>query len=68
MQGETRERWQMLCEQAATERDPRRLKELVDEIISLLDIKLERLKTERLRAEETQPQKERSGRVDGQSS
>jgi hypothetical protein len=44
MQGETRERWQMLCEQAATEQDPERLMFLIREIDQLLSEKEQRLK------------------------
>ncbi|PYV84852.1 MAG: hypothetical protein DMG93_03405 [Acidobacteria bacterium] len=43
MQGETRERWQRLCEQAAIEQNPARLMDLVNEINRLLDEKQERL-------------------------
>jgi hypothetical protein len=43
MQGESRERWQKLCEQAAVEQDPQRLMELINEINSLLSEKEERL-------------------------
>ena len=44
MQGETRERWQKLCEQAAIEQDPERLMELIRQITGLLDEKEQRLK------------------------
>ena len=44
MQGEIRERWQILCEQAAIEQDPERLLELTAEINRLLLEKEERLK------------------------
>jgi hypothetical protein len=43
MQGETRERWQMLCEQAAMEQDPERLMCLIREIDQLLSEKEQRL-------------------------
>jgi hypothetical protein len=43
MQGKTRERWVELCEQAATEQDPTRLMQLVQEINKLLVEKEERL-------------------------
>jgi hypothetical protein len=36
LQGATKERWKILCEQAAEELDPTRLVELVDEINPLL--------------------------------
>ena len=43
MQGETKERWQNLCEQAAVEQDPERLMELTKEINALLEDKEQRL-------------------------
>ena len=43
MQGETEERWRILCEQAVHEQDPRQLLELVAEINKLLLEKEERL-------------------------
>ena len=43
MQGKTRERWQELCEQAATEQDPTKMLELVEEINRLLAVKYDRL-------------------------
>jgi CheY-like chemotaxis protein len=43
VQGETKIRWQALCEQAAVEQDPARLLELVREINDLLSKKQERL-------------------------
>ncbi|MFZ0584280.1 MAG: hypothetical protein WAN72_04765 [Candidatus Acidiferrales bacterium] len=43
MQGETRERWQELCEQAAKEQDPTKLLELVEEINRLLAVKYDRI-------------------------
>ena len=54
MQGETKERWMQLAEQAATEQDPKRLMELVKEIDELLARKQARL--DRLRPDdEIQP-------------
>lgn len=44
MQGETKERWQELCEQAAVEQDPKKLLALTGEINRLLLEKEERLK------------------------
>jgi hypothetical protein len=44
MQGETKERWQRLCEQAASEQDPERLIVLVREIEKLLADKEQRLR------------------------
>ena len=43
MQGELRERWMRLCEQAVTEEDPERLMELVSEINRILEEKERRL-------------------------
>ena len=42
MQQDT-ERWKQLCEQAATEQDPQKLRELIDEIDRLLAEKQNRL-------------------------
>lgn len=44
MQGETKIRWQVLCEQAATEQDPNKLMELIVEIDRLLEEKQRRIK------------------------
>jgi hypothetical protein len=46
MQGEIREHWQKLCEQAAVEKDPEALLELTTEINRLLREKEVRLKHE----------------------
>jgi hypothetical protein len=43
MKGETRERWLVLCEQAAVEQDPQRLMALIREIDQLLREKQQRL-------------------------
>lgn len=43
MQGETGERWQKLCEQAANEQDPHVLMKLIEEISRLLGEKEKRL-------------------------
>jgi hypothetical protein len=45
MQGERKERWINLCEQAAQEQDPEKLMLLVREITRLLNEKQERLKS-----------------------
>jgi hypothetical protein len=37
MQGETKQRWEELCEQAATEQDPDKFLELIREINRLLE-------------------------------
>jgi len=47
LQGETREHWRKLCEQAAEEKDPTKLMELIEEINRLLESKEERLLRER---------------------
>ncbi len=44
MQGETKERWQELCELAAKEQDPEKLSALVAEIDRMLQEKEDRLK------------------------
>ena len=43
MQGETKERWQELCQLAAQEQDPTKMLELVEEINRLLGVKYDRL-------------------------
>jgi hypothetical protein len=43
MQGETKERWMELAEQAANEQDPQRLLKLVEEINQMLEAKEKRL-------------------------
>jgi len=47
VQGETRDRWLVLCEQAATEQDPYKLMELIREINCLLEEKEQRLREQR---------------------
>jgi len=47
VQGETRDRWLVLCEQAATEQDPHTLMELIREINCLLEEKEQRLREQR---------------------
>jgi hypothetical protein len=44
MQGETREKWVHLCEQAANEQDPEKLMLLIQQINTLLEQKEQRLK------------------------
>jgi hypothetical protein len=44
MQGENKERWRVLCEQAAIEQDPKKLHELIKETNDLLEAKEARLK------------------------
>jgi hypothetical protein len=43
MQGKTQERWQELCEQAANEKDPVKMLEIVEEINRLLAVKYDRI-------------------------
>ena len=43
MQGETKEKWMILCEQAAEEQDPQKLQDLVQQINDLLEAKERRL-------------------------
>ena len=43
MQGETRERWRTLCEQAIHEKDPYKLLQIIEEINRLLEEKEKRL-------------------------
>ncbi len=47
MRGEAKERWMLLCEQAADEQDASKLMKLVDEINRLLEAKEKRLNAER---------------------
>jgi len=47
MQGPVKERWQILCEQAANEQDPQKLMDLVREINRLLEEKQKRLTAKR---------------------
>jgi hypothetical protein len=44
MQGENKERWKLLCEQAAVEKDPVRLHLPIKQINDLLEAKEARLK------------------------
>jgi hypothetical protein len=50
MQGENKERWKVLCEQAATEQDPVKLLKLITEINQLLMTKEGRLLKDQLPA------------------
>ena len=43
MQGEKKERWMRLCEQASTEQDSQKLVALAEEIVRLLEEKQTRL-------------------------
>ena len=43
MQGETKERWVQLCEQAASEQDSQKFIKLIDEIFRLLEEKRSRV-------------------------
>jgi hypothetical protein len=44
LQGANKERWKVLCEQAAVEQDPVKLHQLIKEINDLLEAKETRLK------------------------
>ena len=48
MQGETKERWKVLCEQSATEQDPQKFLKLITEINELLMTKEGRLLKDKL--------------------
>ena len=52
MQGEKKEQWRRLCEQAAIEQDSEKLLQLTEEINRLLNEKEERLKSLRLKPNE----------------
>jgi len=43
MQGETKERWLVLCEQATVEQDPAKMIQLIREINDLLEAKQQRV-------------------------
>jgi hypothetical protein len=43
MQGENKERWKVLCEQASVGQDPKKLHELIKQINDLLEAKEARL-------------------------
>jgi uncharacterized protein with von Willebrand factor type A (vWA) domain len=47
MPNDTEDRWKLLCEEAATENDARRLIELLQEINDLLEARRLRLRTQR---------------------
>ena len=47
MQGQTREGWERLCQQAAIEQDPERLMSLIEELNELLEAKEKRLKPQK---------------------
>jgi len=47
MQGQTRECWERLCQQAAIEQDPERLMSLIEELNELLEAKEKRLKQQK---------------------
>lgn len=49
LQDEKKERWMVLCAQAAIEQDPEKLHALVEEIDRLLQEKEDRLKEDRLK-------------------
>ena len=47
MQGPNKERWYLLCQQAAVEQDPDKMLELIKEINDLLEEKEKRLEAKR---------------------
>jgi hypothetical protein len=51
MQGETLERWQRVCKEAAAEQDPHRFLELTREILRMLTEKEQRLQQVRAKKE-----------------
>jgi len=50
MQGETKQRWEELCQQAATEQDPDKFLELIREINGLLEERRSNLSEKKPRA------------------
>ncbi len=61
MKGQTKERWEILCEQAANEQNPQRLMVLVAEITQLLDQKRNRIQQQMFRAQEDSRQENLNG-------
>lgn len=53
MQGDTKERWQKLCEQAAVEQEPTQLVALIQEINRLLEEKEKRLRQQTIPSRNT---------------
>jgi len=58
---QSKERWEILCEQAANEQNPQRLMVLVAEITQLLDHKRNRIQQQMFRAQEDSRQENRTG-------
>ena len=52
MKDQAKERWEILCEQAANEQNPQRLMVLVAEITQLLDQKHDRIQQQMFTAQE----------------
>ena len=52
MKDQSKERWEILCEQAANEQNPQRLMVLVAEITQLLDQKRNRIQQQMFRVQE----------------
>jgi len=61
VKGQTKERWEILCEQAANEQNPQRLMVLVAEITQLLDQKRNRIQQQMFRAQEDSRQENLNG-------
>ncbi len=55
MEGQTKERWKVLCEQAITEKDPVKLLKLITEINELLMTKEGRLLKDQLHEKPNTP-------------
>jgi hypothetical protein len=58
---EMKERWEVLCEQAANEQNPQRLMVLVEEITQLLDQKHNRVQQQMFTAQEDSRQENPKG-------
>jgi len=58
---QSKERWEILCEQAANEQNPQRLMVLVAEITQLLDQKRNRIQQQMFRVQEDSGQENLNG-------
>ena len=61
MKDQSKERWEILCEQAANEQNPQRLMVLVAEITQLLDQKRNRIQQQMFRVQEDSGQENLNG-------
>jgi hypothetical protein len=61
VKNQTKERWEILCEQAANEQNPQRLMVLVAEITQLLDQKRNRIQQQMFRVQEDSGQENLNG-------